>query len=126
NDRDLPTAARGYGRPRTHIDDLRIVRHASEPGQALGNYLGLRPGCGARHKSDGRPCGAIAMKSERCHLHGGKSTGPRPPEGLAGSRGASLTLPLLYYTDCFDAPTSLLPYLLATGIAHAPLRMPPT
>jgi hypothetical protein len=28
---------------------------------------------------------------------------------------ASLTLPLLCYTDCFDTPTSLLPYLLATG-----------
>ena len=29
------------------------------------------------------------MKSERWRLHGGKSTGPRTPEGLARSRRAS-------------------------------------
>ncbi len=31
---------------------------------------------------------APAMKNGRCRLHGGKSTGPRTPEGRARSRSA--------------------------------------
>ena len=37
-------------------------------------------------------CAQPAMrKRRRCRLHGGKSTGPRTPEGLEASRGARLT-----------------------------------
>src|SRR5215468_9691103 len=40
------------------------------------------PRCGARSKRTGKPCQGAAMPNGRCKLHGGKSTGPRTPEGL--------------------------------------------
>jgi hypothetical protein len=42
--------------------------------------------CGARRKRDGEPCCQPAMPNGRCRVHGGLSTGPRTPEGLARSR----------------------------------------
>src|SRR5712671_6866627 len=39
------------------------------------------PRCGARSKRTGKPCQGAAMPNGRCKLHGGKSTGPRTPEG---------------------------------------------
>jgi hypothetical protein len=47
------------------------------------------PRCGARSKRTGKPCRAAAMPNGRCKLHGGKSTGPRTPEGLERSRRAN-------------------------------------
>jgi hypothetical protein len=47
------------------------------------------PRCGARSKRTGRPCRAAAMPNGRCRVHGGKSTGPRTPEGLERSRRAN-------------------------------------
>src|SRR6266568_1137873 len=47
------------------------------------------PRCGARSKRTGKPCQGAAMPNGRCKLHGGKSTGPRTPEGLARSRRAN-------------------------------------
>jgi hypothetical protein len=44
------------------------------------------PRCGARSKRTGKPCRAAAMPNGRCKVHGGKSTGPRTPEGLERSR----------------------------------------
>jgi hypothetical protein len=44
------------------------------------------PRCGARRKRDGNPCQQPAMQNGRCRVHGGLSTGPRTPEGLARSR----------------------------------------
>ena len=38
--------------------------------------------CGARTRA-GTPCRSPAMGNRRCRLHGGLSTGPRTPEGLA-------------------------------------------
>jgi hypothetical protein len=38
------------------------------------------PRCGAKTRC-GSLCKQPAMKSGRCRLHGGKSTGPRTPEG---------------------------------------------
>src|ERR1700748_2183775 len=46
------------------------------------------PRCGARSKRTGKPCRGAAMPNGRCKLHGGKSTGPRTPEGLARMRQA--------------------------------------
>ncbi len=48
--------------------------------------LAVRNGCG-RHGNEGpggtgKPCQGAAMPNGRCKLHGGKSTGPRTPEGL--------------------------------------------
>ncbi len=45
--------------------------------------------CGAKTRR-GTPCKAPAMKNGRCRLHGGKSTGPRTPEGLKRSKTARL------------------------------------
>jgi hypothetical protein len=43
----------------------------------------------ARSKQTGKPCRAAAMPNGRCKVHGGKSTGPRTPEGLERSRRAN-------------------------------------
>jgi hypothetical protein len=47
------------------------------------------PRCGARSKRTGKPCPAAAMPNRRCKVHGGKSTGPRTPEGIERSRRAN-------------------------------------
>ena len=50
--------------------------------------LGLAPRCGARTRA-GCPCRAPALHGKRrCRMHGGRSTGPRTPEGLARLRTA--------------------------------------
>jgi hypothetical protein len=46
------------------------------------------PRCGAKTRS-GASCLAPAMKNGRCRMHGGKSTGPRTPEGLERSKMAN-------------------------------------
>jgi hypothetical protein len=38
--------------------------------------------CGARTRA-GQPCQGSAMGNGRCRMHGGLSTGPTSPEGLA-------------------------------------------
>lgn len=40
------------------------------------------PRCGARTQA-GQPCLGPAMNNGRCRMHGGLSTGPKTPEGLA-------------------------------------------
>jgi hypothetical protein len=47
------------------------------------------PRCAARSKRTGKPCRGAAMPNGRCKVHGGKSTGPRTPEGLERSRRAN-------------------------------------
>lgn len=43
-----------------------------------------RPVCGARRHRDGQPCRASCEPGRRrCRFHGGRSTGPRTPEGKA-------------------------------------------
>ena len=46
------------------------------------------PRCGAKTRK-GTTCRAPAMTNGRCRMHGGKSTGPRTPEGLERSRKAN-------------------------------------
>jgi hypothetical protein len=63
-------------------------------GNRPGDFLAA-PRCGARTRCGGE-CRQPAMPSPRggggrCRLHGGLSTGPRTPEGLARSRRARLT-----------------------------------
>ncbi len=55
-------------------------------GNPPGDYLAA-PRCGARTRAGGS-CRQPAMPNGRCRLHGGKSTGPRTPEGLARRRRA--------------------------------------
>ena len=59
------------------------LKHGNPPGD-----LSQVATCGARSKRGGQPCRAPAMRNGRCRLHGGLSTGPRTPEGLARSRRA--------------------------------------
>jgi hypothetical protein len=58
-------------------------------GNRSGDFLAA-PRCGARTRCGGT-CRQPAMKNGRCRMHGGLSTGPRTPEGLARSRRARLT-----------------------------------
>jgi hypothetical protein len=46
------------------------------------------PRCGAKTRL-GRKCLGPAMSNGRCRMHGGASTGPRTPKGLARSRRAN-------------------------------------
>ena len=55
-------------------------------GNRCGDFLAA-PRCGARTRC-ARACGQPAMRNGRCRLHGGLSTGPRTPEGLARCRRA--------------------------------------
>lgn len=41
----------------------------------------MTPTCGAKGKRSGKPCQLYPCKNGRCHLHGGKSTGPRTQLG---------------------------------------------
>jgi hypothetical protein len=64
-------------------EDLRMVNkgklrngnHSGDPHKA--------PRCGAHSRRTGLPCRAPAVRGkQRCRLHGGKSTGPKTPEGI--------------------------------------------
>ena len=55
--------------------------------QGNGNPMNA-PRCGAKTRK-GTPCKAPAMSNGRCRMHGGKSTGPRTPEGLERSKKAN-------------------------------------
>jgi len=57
-------------------------------GNPSGDLAAVRR-CGARTRAGGC-CRQPAMANGRCRLHGGKSTGPRTPAGLAASRAARL------------------------------------
>jgi hypothetical protein len=46
------------------------------------------PRCGAKTRA-GTSCKCPAMANGRCRLHGGKSTGPRTPEGLERCKRAN-------------------------------------
>jgi hypothetical protein len=56
-------------------------------GNPQGNPMNA-PRCGAMTRK-GMPCKAPVMANGRCRMHGGKSTGPRTPEGLERSRKAN-------------------------------------
>jgi hypothetical protein len=48
------------------------------------------PRCRAKAKSTGKRCANPAMKEKRvCWIHGGRSTGPRTPEGRESSQKAN-------------------------------------
>jgi hypothetical protein len=44
------------------------------------------PKCGAKRRGKDALCKAPAMVNGRCRLHGGKSTGPKTPQGKERSR----------------------------------------
>lgn len=45
--------------------------------------------CGAKNRQ-GQPCRRAPMPNGRCHLHGGKSTGPRTAAGIERMRAAKM------------------------------------
>jgi len=47
------------------------------------------PRCGAKTRK-GTPCMSPSMKNGRCRMHGGKSTGPKTPEGIERIRQAHI------------------------------------
>jgi hypothetical protein len=59
------------------------LRNGNRPGDP-----NAAPRCGAKTRLR-LPCQAPAMANGRCRLHGGKSTGPRTPEGLERCRRAN-------------------------------------
>ena len=73
---------RGFNSPPLNGDELEpppgSTRHGVPP-----DYDGTDPRlCNARCVT-GRPCRALALPNGRCVRHGGRSTGPKTPEGKA-------------------------------------------
>ena len=78
-----PTAPK----PKLHAA-LGAARGRLKNGNPAGDFL-KAPRCGARTRA-GCACRQPAMAKGRCRLHGGLSTGPRTPEGLARCRTTRL------------------------------------
>lgn len=83
----IDLAAGAYGVDRARIErmieagDLAIDDERPEP-PAQRPRRADRPRCGAKTRT-GAPCRAPGNgRGNRCKLHGGKSTGPRTPEGV--------------------------------------------
>ena len=70
--------------PRANREKKPVLLRNDNP---QGNPMNA-PRCGAKTRK-GTPCKAPAMSNGRCRMHGGKSTGPRTPEGLERSRKAN-------------------------------------
>src|SRR5262244_37526 len=88
----LPYRATAGGWSKMSDEPLAREREPIERVQARLEALimaNAAPRCGARSKRTGKPCRAAAMPNGRCKVHGGKSTGPRTPEGLERSRRAN-------------------------------------
>ena len=83
---------RGVGRKAKIMNEPHVNRKKKpillKNGNLQGNPMNASR-CGAKTRS-GTPCKAPAMANGRCRMHGGKSTGPRTPEGLERSRNANL------------------------------------
>jgi len=72
---------------------MEAEQNPMPPGEKYPNLTGnpnAAPRCGARTRQ-GELCRQPAMPNGRCRLHGGKSTGPRTPEGLERLRAARTT-----------------------------------
>ena len=69
------------------LSGASTVQHRNQDGPRQGgkprNDPNLAPRCGAKARPPGLGCRAPAMANGRCRMHGGGSTGPRTPEGLA-------------------------------------------
>ena len=65
-------------------DDLPGISARIAHAHPRANESGRRVVCGARRHRDGQPCQAKSEPGKkRCRFHGGRSTGPRTPEGKA-------------------------------------------
>lgn len=66
----------------------QVKPHAGEGKTCFFSFMNA-PRCGAKTRK-GHPCKAPAMRNGRCRMHGGKSTGPKTPEGIERVRAAHL------------------------------------
>ena len=82
------TAAEAPAAVRKLHADPGARRGRLKNGNPAGDYL-KSPRCGARTRAGGC-CRQPAMANGRCRMHGGLSTGPRTPEGLARCRTTRL------------------------------------
>jgi hypothetical protein len=86
----VPPAFAGSGRSGAPMarpgDDAGPLRNGNPRGNP-----NLAPRCGAKARTTGCACQAPAMANGRCRSHGGKSTGPRTPTGLANLAAANTT-----------------------------------
>jgi len=87
-DKGQPAAPAASSVPKLHAAHGQR-RGRLKNGNPSGDYL-KSPRCGARTRAD-CGCRQPAMANGRCRLHGGLSTGPRTPEGLARCRTTRLT-----------------------------------
>ena len=82
----------GNARPVSREEDQR-VKQGKKPIYRLPDWrttlplAQASPRCGAKTRN-GSPCRSPAMPNGRCRMHGGRSTGPRTPEGLERVRAA--------------------------------------
>src|SRR5215831_21245292 len=67
-----PTAGEVW---RAVVNRRGSLKNGNSPGD-----FSKAPRCGAKTRK-GTACQSPAMRNGRCQLHGGKSTGPRTPEG---------------------------------------------
>jgi hypothetical protein len=78
-------------RPKEPPQGHAMIASSAAPKPRGNPNLHLAPRCGARTRG-GCPCRAPAIHGRaRCRMHGGRSTGPRTPEGLARLRAAHTT-----------------------------------
>jgi hypothetical protein len=84
--RESTSAGLGLLRPASPATLPLDRRGRLKNGNCAGDFLAA-PRCGARTRCGGA-CRQPAMPNGRCRLHGGLSTGPRTPAGLARSRRA--------------------------------------
>jgi hypothetical protein len=91
-DRGVPAPAAARPTPAAPAPRLHAApgarRGRLKNGNPSGDYL-KSPRCGARTRA-GRCCRQPAMANGRCRMHGGLSTGPRTPAGIARCRATRL------------------------------------
>jgi len=70
-------------------NEPHVLRRGHLQNNNPGGDFSKAPRCGATTRRQTK-CGQPAVRNRRrCRLHGGKSTGPRTPEGLERSRRAN-------------------------------------
>ncbi len=67
-----------------HVKRRGWLKNGNPPGD-----FSKAPRCGARTRR-GTACESPAMPNGRCRLHGGRSTGPKTPEGIERIRRATM------------------------------------
>jgi hypothetical protein len=75
---------KGENEGQPHLRRRGWLKNGNSPGDFT-----KAPRCGAKTRK-GYPCPQPSMPNGKCRFHGGKSTGPRTPEGLERIRQSKL------------------------------------